>query len=244
MKRIAIIGNGSILFGDFGVKYDIDAHDLVIRFNSCANYGRTGRRTDVLILINTPNGRRFGRTHGAIDERALASAAEFWFPYSPDLIESIRCEDPRRWCDVSADLIARLVVDRPWHHMEAEIYREALKALRKAGASADKSPSSGLLCLYHLQKHFSPCRVTLYGFTHEGWSGHDWKAEREIIDNWGEMVVRASRPNVLRRLMNKSKVKIRRMSAKFGVRPFAKLAAPRAAQALDFPKLNDFRKPL
>jgi hypothetical protein len=230
-KRIAVVGNGEIPKNDAGIKYDIDSQDIVVRFNSCANYIYTGRRTDVLMLINTPNGRWFGRDRGAIDDRALASAKEFWFPYSPDFIENIRQEDPRRWCDISDDLIERLVNERPWRYVEQEIYWAALDALRKAGASNDKSPSSGLLCLYYLQKHFSPCRVTLYGFTHKGWIGHDWNAEREIIDNWSEMIVRASKPNILRRLINKSKVKTHRVTKKFITKASIEPAALSVIQA-------------
>jgi hypothetical protein len=211
---IAVVGNGPVSPGDNGIKYDIDAHDLVVRFNSCANYRRTGKKTDFLVLINTPNGRRFGRQQGAIDKCALESAKEFWFPYSPTLIASIADQNPSRWQDVSDDLISRLVKNRPWRYIDAEIYWAAMNTLKMMGASPDKTPSTGLLCLFYLEKHFNPCKVTLYGFTHEGWSGHAWNAEREIIDNLGEMVIKAAATSATRRFLNRTKIKLQSLKTR------------------------------
>src|SRR4051812_39053817 len=88
--RIAVVGNGLV---DQAMRYDIDAHHLVVRFNSCQNYGMSGRRTDILVIVNTgPQGKRLAWESGVINADALESAKEFWFPYAHELTEMIIAE--------------------------------------------------------------------------------------------------------------------------------------------------------
>ena len=82
MKRrrihIAVVGNGPV---DPAVRFDIDAHHLVVRFNSCQNYGSSGWRTDILVIVNTgPQGQRLAYEPGAINAEALVSAKSSGFP--------------------------------------------------------------------------------------------------------------------------------------------------------------------
>ena len=75
-RRIALVGSGPI---DPKAAAEIDDHDLVIRFNGCANYGATGRRIDVLVLSNSGGGgKHLANSPEAINLAAWAAAKEFW----------------------------------------------------------------------------------------------------------------------------------------------------------------------
>ena len=190
-RDIAIVGSGPI---DPRHGPKIDQHEIVIRFNACQNYGASGLKTDVLVLVNTGwSGKTLSRTPDAIHQGALAAAEDFWFPRHPKLINTQRrlrpiapdAEDQDLWTDFSHELIDNHVGDRPFKYILASHYRAAQRCLEKLGSTQDFEPSTGFLTLYHLRRQIRPSRVTLYGFTHEGWGGHAWAAEKALIQQWG-----------------------------------------------------------
>jgi hypothetical protein len=194
--RIAVIGNGPV---DSRSSAEIDAHDLVIRFNACRHYGRAGRKIDVLVLSNTGSpATKFARHDKAINREALASAKSFWLARAPELVSAERILHPgdsRCWVTCDEEIIHKCVGNRPWQYIPAETYRLAKRNLDRYGARFDDHPSTGMLALFHirraLRRRFRSCRATLYGFTHQGWYRHPWAAERALIDRWRNWVARA-----------------------------------------------------
>lgn len=188
--RIALVGNGPI---SNDCSNDIDAHHFVIRFNSCPNYGDTGYRTDILVLTNTgPPARGFAYGQSPIGSRALASTRKVWFTYSPELVATASVgSDPETWTEYSREIVARHNFEGRWRYLDPQIYWAAQSKLSNLGAAAYSRPSSGMLTLFHIRKHFRWPRVTLYGFTHEGWPGHPWQAEKSLIESvWSHWVTK------------------------------------------------------
>jgi hypothetical protein len=172
--RIAVVGNGPV---DPSQAAPIDSHSMVVRFNGCWHYGTSGFKTDVLVLSNSGgSGKHLAYAADAIVPQALASARRFWFPKPPEAISD---------GDYTRDLIANRAGGRPWLVFGAAVYRDAEQALIEAGASCHCVPSSGLLALCYIRRTYWWPRVTLFGFTHHGWEGHAWDAERQLIDGWG-----------------------------------------------------------
>jgi hypothetical protein len=66
-------------------------------------------------------------------------------------------------------------------YIPAETYWLAKRKLGQHGARFDDHPSTGMLALFH---PIRSCRVTLYGFTNQGWYRQPWAAERAVIDRW------------------------------------------------------------
>lgn len=193
--RIGVVGNGPI---DPGLHETIDGHDLIVRFNSCQNYGHTGRRTDILVLVNTgPAAKLLAQNKASIHEEALSSAKRIWLAKEPNLIAAQRLkypEDAELWEDCSEELIHNKLRSKPWQFVSSKIYDSTMHELKKYGANDRHDPSTGILAIfniYHtLMTRFPPCVLTLFGFTHEGWTGHPWDAERTLIDAYGNWIKR------------------------------------------------------
>jgi hypothetical protein len=190
--RIALVGNCPVEPEDAAA---IDAHDIVVRFNGCANYGASGQRTDALALCKSgDSGRRLAMDPAAINADALASAREFWITKPPEVVaaEELASQGDVRVCGDAADaIVANRIAGRPWRILNASVYWAAKHVIAASGASASARPSSGLLALLHIKATFWRPRVTLYGFTHQGGHGHVWAAERTFIDQQYRWVARA-----------------------------------------------------
>jgi hypothetical protein len=188
VKRIALVGNGPV---SSGLGREIDAHDLVIRFNTATSRCITGGRTDVLVMTNTGEpALHFASDPSAIDDAAFVSAAEIWFPRHPKVIEhALRIcppEDRELWQDFSGAIIRHRLHGKPFRYLPARNYWQTEELLRGLGMGHGMQPSSGMLVIadIHRRSKISIYRteLTLYGFTHEGWSRHPWKAERAFIE--------------------------------------------------------------
>ena len=211
MKRrrihIAVVGNGPV---DPAVRFDIDAHHLVVRFNSCQNYGSSGWRTDILVIVNTgPQGQRLAYEPGAINAEALVSAKEFWFPYSQDLIETVMLDsrEPLLWSNFTPDIVAQRLEGRPSKTFSTTEYWASRRLLMDLGAGTEQRASTGMQTLFHIRENYQPCRVTLYGFSHTGWDGHPWNAERALVDEWGTWIKRGKPHRPFKRFRNYAIVK-------------------------------------
>lgn len=180
--RIAAVGNGPI---DPRYASVIDAHDMVVRFNTAHHFGTTGRRIDVLVLVNTGgSGQRMHEIDGYINPAALAGAREVWIARHPEVIAAQRANpinDPLSWVDHSDAIVAKLLKGKRWRFIDAEDYLEAHSTLKTFGALDTHEPSTGMVTLFHLRRTIKRPRVTLFGFTHEGWHGHPWEAERAYV---------------------------------------------------------------
>ena len=85
VNSVALIGNGKI---DERLWFDINRHDLIVRFNACKHFGvTTGRRTDVVVFVNTGfSGQKLALERDAVDNAAIAAAKEFWFSAPAEVI--------------------------------------------------------------------------------------------------------------------------------------------------------------
>lgn len=185
--RIALVGNGPV---DYRHASEIDAHDMVIRFNACPHYGRAGRRIDILVLMNAGSpGWRFTTKKKALNKTAVTRAREIWFAVHPVVQQETRGDDPH-----SGDYAEAIVRDhlngQRWTYIDREDHIAARIALHALGAPADNTPTSGMLALIHARRILNPSHVTLYGFTHEGWEGHPWDAERRFVDMNSDWITR------------------------------------------------------
>jgi hypothetical protein len=190
--RIAVVGNGPVRAEQGPV---IDAHDIVIRFNYCQHYGLGGFRTDVLVLVNRgDSARRYAYRRGSIPLPCLRQAREIWFKRGPDALTP--ADD-----NYAEEIIRRRFRSRPWRYVSQEVRQYAASLLIKHGAAENKAhaPSAGFLALCQIKRHHPSARVTLFGFTHEGWEAHPWAAERSAVDHWSDWVTRADQLQPLER---------------------------------------------
>lgn len=196
LRTVAIVGNGPVESFQSG---EIDAHDLVVRFNGCRNYGVSGHRTDYLVLANTGEpARQFAFDPLGLHAQAVEAAGRILLARPPDLVASElrRFPDDREyWETFDQDLISRIRHKR-WAYMRANVYRKSRAVLRLYGAKKADQPSTGILAIFHiaqqLRRRMLPSSITLYGFTHQGWDRHPWNAERQLIDDrWRGWVRRA-----------------------------------------------------
>jgi hypothetical protein len=175
-QRIAVVGNARVQprHGEL-----IDRHGMVIRFNSCWQYGESGRSTNVLVVNNAGDGgKHLAYAADAIELSALASAREFWLAAAPEVALARNEEDH------TSAFIERRIGARRWRYIAPKTYRAAQNVLVQYGADDRSRPSAGLLALFHIRAHLGWRPITLFGFTHEGWHGHAWATERAAIDNW------------------------------------------------------------
>lgn len=45
-------------------------------------------------------------------------------------------------------------------------------------------PSTGLLAIAYVMQHYSQHTIYIHNFTHEGWTGHNWNNEKQIMQHW------------------------------------------------------------
>jgi hypothetical protein len=174
---IAVVGNGPIA-PELGVA--IDRHDIVLRFNDCRSYGAGGHRTDILVIANGTSFLAFN-TNGTMRRECVGSARLFWLAIPQSVVR-------REYTDM---ILHRYVGSRPWQHFTETEWRDAMTAIRKAGAPEGCKPSTGLLALWHLRTNYPSTRAILFGFSHSGVERHAWNAERAIVDGWSDWLKRA-----------------------------------------------------
>ncbi|MBA3449220.1 MAG: glycosyltransferase family 29 protein [Pseudaminobacter sp.] len=186
-QRLAIVGNGPVADG---LAEQIDASDMVIRFNEPAGGpDRIGIRTDILFLMNS------GKSM-----QARLSTPDFWrspyfagasrviLPYHPSIIAkyhprpNILSRLKGRKADWTAETLEMCgKAGKQAIVLPPEFYEESCEALGIAPAARNRVfPSSGFLGIRYalLELATPPEDIALYGFSWQGWKRHDWGAER------------------------------------------------------------------
>lgn len=187
--KIAIVGNGSFCRADASV---IDDCDFVVRFNDCRSWGAGGLRTDVVAVCNT--GRPAPLMIRQLSWRAhpaVSTASAIWCVRDSSKFAELKATlDPalEDFCnDYTAEFVmfARetakdLTVIPRRHHDRID------GELRAIGSESYVVPSSGLIAIAYIVAELAGPEdsVMLAGFDHQGWSGHPFSAERQLIDRY------------------------------------------------------------
>ena len=187
MRSVVIVGNAPLGEDRSAL---VDRSDFVVRFNVPRTWGaESGTRFDAWVLANGRAGRHFVRRAPFLDAPYRDLPREVWFPravevhrelreaHEGDFVESLAAED------VSARILRRNRLRQPCLHFDAAFYRRCLGCLGEEGGLPDPTmiPSAGFLATRHVLERMPESRVTLIGFTFEGWPGHPWAQEARHV---------------------------------------------------------------
>jgi len=179
IKTISIVGNGPVTETDAA---EIDASDVVLRFNSAPACGAVGQRVDIL-LINRARVYMSKR----INPVALHRAAEVWVN---DTEENGRVD----W------LFERQC--KPYY-LGPEPMRKARKCLETYDALLKSNPTTGASIIAEFLDTRPEIKIHLFGFSHQGKQHtHDWDAEKRWVSDLisqGSIIVHRTPGNPARR---------------------------------------------
>ncbi|MFA7415541.1 MAG: Urease operon accessory protein [Rhizobium sp.] len=189
-RRIVIVGNGEV---PQGAAEAIDDADLVVRFNECRNFGSSGSRTDVVAVCNT--GRPAFTMLSSPEWRAsrpVADCREIWSVRDPEkfraLLPELMLTHPELadFCDDYTDALAAFAGDIGKTHViiDRSVHEAVDAALMPFDPGDYVVPSSGMVVVASIlaQAEEAGDTVFLTGFSHQGWDGHPFAAERRLVD--------------------------------------------------------------
>ncbi|MBW0371389.1 Urease operon accessory protein [Ensifer adhaerens] len=189
-RSIVIVGNGSFADADALV---IDSCDLVIRFNDCRSVGDGGKRTDVVAVCNTGRpaaamiGQPAWRNNSAVKNAGTILCVREGTKFA-ELKQQLAIQHPSLddFCDDYTGEFADFalnngknftVIPRRFHdHTDLE--------LRTLTPGSYIVPSSGLITIAYVVGEVAgpDDTVLLSGFSHRGWNGHPFDAERKLVE--------------------------------------------------------------
>ncbi|NSZ17600.1 Urease operon accessory protein [Agrobacterium vitis] len=189
-RKIMIIGNGEV---PQEVADAIDAADMVIRFNGARNFGMAGHRTDVMAVCNT------GRPAKAMladcawrNSPAVDISGAIWSVRDPAKFEAMKPDILVNFPELDdlfedqTDNFAEFARSNGKDHvvLPALAHEAAVAALDPYDPGLYVTPSSGLVVMSHVlhDPAFAGDRIFVAGFSHTGWDGHPFAAERQVID--------------------------------------------------------------
>ncbi|PZU84535.1 MAG: Urease operon accessory protein [Shinella sp.] len=200
-----IVGNGSVPDGTADV---IDAADLVVRFNMTPSFPASGHKTDVLAVCNTGRpAKAMLSSEDWLDSEPVRDCAEIWSVRDPEKFRRFRPQlaishpELDDFCDDYTEDFERLAERRgKVHRIISRRVHEVVDAELSVQEPGDYVvPSSGMVVVAHVlsEPAFAADTICLAGFSHEGWEGHPFSAERRLI---GSLIVsgrltRLSLPN-------------------------------------------------
>jgi hypothetical protein len=187
MTEAVIVGNAAL-----GVDRSalVDGADFVVRFNVPRTWGaESGTRFDAWVLANGRAGLHFARQALFLDAPYRDLPREIWFPRAVEVHRELLDAHAGGFAgslahdDVSARILRRNRLVQPSLHFDADFYRRCLACLGEEGGLPDPTmiPSAGFLATRHVLETMPGSRVTLIGFTFEGWPGHPWAQEARHI---------------------------------------------------------------
>lgn len=190
--KVAIIGNGPL---DNDHSTLIDSCEVVIRINRVTAYGGNyGTKLDVLALVNTGI-----EAPKVMDPRLnpfITQARDIWLTRNPLLYSQIGDSFAGK---PAAQFFAEhsRIVHGPLYkglNVKAVDYEVGLALINKIPEFSTEPfimPSTGMRVIEEVVRNaiILGCivpveRIYIAGFSHEGWPGHPWQAERAIIDSY------------------------------------------------------------
>ena len=185
-----IVGNGDIPAGAAEIIY---LCDLVIRFNDCRSVGAGGAKTDIVAVCNTGRpGKTMTTSPEWRDSEPVRHASAIWSVRDPgkfaQMHDGILAQHPELddFCeDYSAGFAAIAKASGKEHHIiPRAVHDELDTALSALSPEPYVCPSSGLIVLAYLLglAGTEADRIVITGFGHQGWDGHPFIAEKQLVD--------------------------------------------------------------
>jgi len=191
-QKIVVVGNGDIPDGANAL---IDVADLVIRFNDCRSFGRGGVKTDVVAVCNT------GRPGKSMSEepqwrslQPVQAASTIWSVRDPakflDMRSGLKVSNPELddFCDDYSDAFSVIASDNGKQHqiISRDIHERADGFLAAYSPEPYICPSSGLIAIFQVLDMAAKdqAQVFITGFGHQGWAGHPFQAEKQLVDTF------------------------------------------------------------
>lgn len=189
-RTIMIVGNGEIAEG---VAEEIDAADLIVRFNDCRSMGAGGSRTDVVAVCNT--GRPARAMLGSAEWRkspAVASASEIWSVRDPKKFAALRAPlalshpELGDFCDDYTDQFTAFCNATGKRHVviDESVHEGIDTALAAYEPGSYVVPSSGMVVIADVLLRYPGDDIALTGFSHTGWDEHPFAAEKRLVDSY------------------------------------------------------------
>ena len=189
-RTIMIVGNGEIAEG---VAEEIDAADLIVRFNDCRSMGAGGSRTDVVAVCNT--GRPARAMLGSAEWRkspAVASASEIWSVRDPKKFAALRAPlalshpELGDFCDDYTDQFTAFCNATGKRHVviDQSVHEGIDVALAAYEPGSYVVPSSGMVVIADVLLRYPGDDIALTGFSHTGWDEHPFAAEKRLVDSY------------------------------------------------------------
>ncbi|HET6674184.1 MAG TPA: glycosyltransferase family 29 protein [Nitrospiraceae bacterium] len=184
--RVAVVGNAP-LETDYSAQ--IDACDIVIRFNAAPEYGRNaGLKTTILFLMNSGKTTQQRLKDPAFLDSALIGGAErVYLPYHPEIIRKYHPKPnllsrlKGRRADLTWEIIRKLGErQKRVTILPPQFYEESCAEL--GIPEADRThvfPSTGFLGLRYASVSYpAPSwQIKACAFQWEGWKRHNWQEE-------------------------------------------------------------------
>ncbi|WFU11073.1 glycosyltransferase family 29 protein [Rhizobium sp. CB3090] len=185
-----IVGNGEIAEG---AAKEIDAADLVVRFNDCRSIETGGSRTDIVAVCNT--GRPARAMLGSAEWRnspPIAAASEIWSVRDPRkfaaLREPLALSHPELddFCDDYTDQFTAFCKATDKRHVviDQAVHESVDEALMAYEPGPYVVPSSGMVAIAELLLRYPGEDIAITGFSHTGWDGHPFAAEKRLVDHY------------------------------------------------------------
>ncbi|MDE1994745.1 MAG: Urease operon accessory protein [Rhizobiaceae bacterium] len=185
-----IVGNGEIAKS---AAEEINAADLVVRFNDCRSYGIAGVKTDVVAVCNT--GRPAKQMLGSAEWRnspAVTSASEIWSVRDPRKFAALRgplaISHPELddFCDDYTEQFTSFAMEAGKGHgiIDQAVHDAADAALSRYHPAPYVVPSSGMIVIMEVLGGHPEDDIAIAGFGHVGWEWHPFAAERQLVDHY------------------------------------------------------------
>ncbi|WP_167304509.1 Urease operon accessory protein [Agrobacterium fabrum] len=189
-RRIMIVGNGELPPGVAGF---IDLSDIVIRFNDCRSLGAGGRRTDVVAVCNTGRpGHEMTQGRDWRESDGVRQAFALWSVRDPAKFSEMEPGIRARWPELTDFCVdytagfAAIAAETSKSHIviPRDVHERLDKALAAHAPAPYVCPSTGLIAIAHVLESVSGDgdEVAIAGFSHQGWSGHPFAAEQQLVD--------------------------------------------------------------
>jgi hypothetical protein len=189
-RMIMIVGNGDIAQEVAPV---IDGADMVIRFNGARNFETAGNRTDVVAVCNTGRPAKAMLSDTAWCESVpVRDCSAIWsvrdpqkfMEIKPDILENF--PDLTDFFDDYTEDFERFSAHRGKAHVvfSAQTHDGVEKEIKAYQPERYVVPSSGIMVMAHVLNDpaFADDEIAFTGFSHQGWNGHPFEAERQLVN--------------------------------------------------------------